>query len=150
MAKEVDVITEIIIQAPVHEVAGFACNPDHAPDWYVNIRSVEWKSEKPLREGSLVAFKAKFLGRELAYTYTFVKLVPDELLIMETAEGPFPMQTTYTFKKEGEQATRMQLRNKGVPSGFSKLFAPLMASMMRKANNKDLQKLKSIMEKKGK
>jgi uncharacterized membrane protein len=142
----VDVITDIIISAQIEKVSKFAADPDNAPLWYENIKSVEWKSPKPLHKGSLVAFTAHFLGRNLNYTYEIIKYVPHETLIMQTAQGPFPMQTTYIWENVDENKTRMILRNAGTPSGFSKLIAPLMSTMMRRANNKDLQKLKRIME----
>jgi hypothetical protein len=65
---------------------------------------------------------------------------------MRTAQGPFPMETTYTWSVVNMEQTRMTLRNAGQPSGFSRLFAPFMATMMRRANNKDLKKLKEILE----
>jgi uncharacterized protein YndB with AHSA1/START domain len=142
----VDVLTETVIDRPCAEVAAYAIDPDHAPEWYRNIEAVDWQTEPPARLGSRVAFVARFLGRRLAYTYELVELVPGEKLVMRTAEGPFPMETTYAFEARGGQGTRMTLRNRGEPSGFANLAAPFMASAMRKANEKDLACLKAILE----
>lgn len=141
----VDVRTEILFRRPPAEVAIFAGNPERAPEWYVNIKAVEWKTEPPLAVGSRVAFVAKFLGRKLEYTYEIRELIPGEKLVMSTADGPFPMETTYLWVAEGE-GTRMSLRNRGEPSGFAKFTAPLMELMMRRANEADLRKLKGILE----
>ena len=143
----VDVTTEIMIGRPVDVVASYAGDPSNAPIWYENIKSVEWKTEPPLRVGSRVAFVAHFLGRELTYTYEIVDLVPGKCLVMRTAEGPFPMETTYTWSAV-EGSTRMTLRNRGEPSGFSKLSAPIMAAAMRRATRKDLDRLRIIIESK--
>lgn len=142
----VDVVTEIVIDRPRAEVASFAGDPSNAPRWYANIKSVEWKTPPPMVEGSLLAFVAQFLGRRLAYTYEVVELVPGERLVMRTAEGPFPMETTYSWAPQGAGQTRMTLRNRGAPSGFSRLVAPLMASAMRRATEKDLAALKTLLE----
>ncbi len=141
----VDVLTDIFIARPPAEVAAFAGDPSRAPEWYVNIASVEWKTEPPVAVGSEVAFVAHFLGRRLAYTYAVRELVPGERLVMSTADGPFPMETTYTWSPEGS-GTRMTLRNRGEPAGFSALVAPLMAMAMRRANLADLAKLKGLLE----
>lgn len=141
----VDVKTSIRIARSQKEVASYVSNPDNAPEWYVNIKSAEWKTEKPLQIGSQIAFKAKFLGKELAYVYEIIEL-SDSKMVMRTANGPFPMKTTYIWTEIGENETEMILRNAGKPKGFSKLFSPLMVPAMRKANNKDLKLLKKILE----
>ncbi|EWM16608.1 SRPBCC family protein [Kutzneria sp. 744] len=142
----VDVRTEIVIDAPLARVADYAADPGNAPEWYVNIRSVRWETEPPLAVGSRVAFVARFFGRELAYTYEIVEHEPGSRLVMQTAQGPFPMRTTYTWEAVGPTRTRMTLRNSGSPSGFAAVAAPVMAMEMRRANRKDLANLKTLLE----
>jgi uncharacterized protein YndB with AHSA1/START domain len=142
----VDVTTEILIDRPREQVAAFASDPSKAPAWYGNIKSVEWETTPPAAVGSRIAFVAHFLGRRLAYTYEIVELVPGERLVMRTAEGPFPMETSYSWVSVGDNSTRMTLRNRGTPTGFSALWSPFMAGMMRKANEQDLRCLKALLE----
>jgi polyketide cyclase/dehydrase/lipid transport protein len=142
----VDVVTETEIARPRAEVAAFAADPGNATAWYENIKAVEWRTPPPLAVGSRVAFVARFLRRRLAYTYEIRELVPGERLVMSTADGPFAMETTYTWSDAGDGATRMTLRNRGEPAGFSRLAAPFMAPAMRRANRKDLERLKALLE----
>jgi uncharacterized membrane protein len=142
----VDVQTEIVIDRPVDVVATYAADPTNAPEWYVNIESVDWQTPPPASVGSKMTFIARFLGRRLEYTYELVELVPGERLVMRTAEGPFPMETTYTWTPAAPSSTLMTLRNRGEPAGFSKLMAPFMAPAMRRANRKDLATIKAVLE----
>src|SRR5215213_7410105 len=142
----VDVKTEIEIDRRRADVAEYASDPDNATAWYANIESVDWKTPKPLAVGSRVSFVARFLGRRLEYTYEIRELVPAERLVMSTAEGPFPMETSYAFAESPGGGTRMTLRNRGEPSGFARVAAPAMAGAMRRANRKDLERLKQILE----
>jgi uncharacterized membrane protein len=143
---EVDVTTEIVIARPRREVAAYAADPDNATSWYRNIKRVEWKSPRPLQVGSQIAFVAQFLGRTITYTYEVRELVPAERVVMATAEGPFAMETTYEWTDAPDGGTKMTLRNRGAPSGFAKVAAPMMTGAMRRANNKDLVRLKEICE----
>jgi Polyketide cyclase / dehydrase and lipid transport len=142
----VDVVTEIEIDRSRPEVAAFASDPGNAPAWYENIQSAEWRSPPPLAIGSRVAFVARFLGRRLEYTYEVRELVPGERLVMSTSDGPFAMETTYEWADDGAGGTRMTLRNRGEPSGFAGVAAPLLAGAMRRANRKDLARLKALLE----
>ena len=142
----VDVLSEIVIDRPVAAVAAYAADLTNAPDWYVNIKSVGWKTPPPIAIGSRMDFVAKFLGRRLAYTYEVTELEPGSRLVMRTAQGPFPMETTYTWTAIDDSHTRMTLRNRGEPAGFGQIAAPAMAAAMRRTNHKDLQNLKQIIE----
>jgi hypothetical protein len=142
----VDVLVETVIRRSPVEVSAYAGDPTNAPTWYANIRSVEWRTEPPVRVGSRMDFVAQFLGRRLAYTYEVIEWVPGERLVMRTADGPFPMETTYTWEPAGAGGTRMTLRNRGNPSGFSRVAAPVMERAMRRATTKDLADLKRLLE----
>ena len=143
---DVDVVTEIEIDRPRAPVAAFAGDPSNVTSWYANIKSVEWKTPPPVAVGSQIAFVAEFLGRRIAYTYEVKELVPGERLVMATSDGPFAMETTYTWADAAGGGTRMTLRNRGNPSGFKSMVAPALAGAMRRANRKDLAALKAVLE----
>jgi uncharacterized membrane protein len=142
----VDVHTETVIDRPRDEVAAYTSDPSNAPEWYRNIRSIEWETPPPVAEGSRMRFRARFLGRDLVYTYEVRELVPGERLVMGTANGPFAMETTYTFEDAPGGGTRVGLRNRGEPSGFARIASPLMARAIRRENTKDLDRLKDVLE----
>jgi uncharacterized membrane protein len=142
----VDVRSEIEIERARDEVAAFAADPANAPRWYRNILAVESETPPPVAVGSRLRFRARFLGRTLEYTYEIRELEPGARMVMATAQGPFPMETTYTWEDAGAGATRMGLRNRGEPSGFASVAAPVMGRAIRRANEGDLRRLKSILE----
>jgi hypothetical protein len=141
----VDVVNAVVIGRPVADVSEYAADPDNAPLWYENIKSVEWKTARPLQVGSRIDFVAQFLGRRLAYTYEVIEYVPGNRLTMRTPGPPFPMETTYTWENQNG-GTRMTLRNRGTPGGFSAWLAPVMSFMVGRANRKDLALLKGRLE----
>lgn len=142
----VDVRTAIEIERPRDEVAGYVCDPSNATEWYRNIRSVEWETRPPVARGSRIRFHARFLGRDLIYTYEVRELVPGERLVMGTSDGPFAMETTYTFEDAAGGGTLVGLRNRGQPSGFAKVISSVMTKAMRRENTKDLERLKELLE----
>lgn len=139
-SADVDVEVEDVLPFPREQVAAYAGDPARAPEWYANIDSVRWQTPPPVAVGSRMDFVARFLGRQLAYTYEVVELLPGERLVMRTADGPFPMETTYTWT-DVAGGTLMRLRNRGTPTGFAKVGAPVMRRAMRAAMTKDLARL---------
>jgi len=143
----IDVSTEIDINCSRDKVAEYSANPDNAPKWYDNIKAAKWKTPRPLKVGSQIVFKAKFLGKALVYIYEISEYAAEQRMVMKTLVGPFPMETIYTWKSIDGNVTRVSLRSKGSPVGLSKLLTPLFSFAIKKANNKDLQRLKQIIEK---
>ena len=141
-----DVVTEVEIGRPREEVAAFAADPGNATAWYKNIKAVEWETPPPVAVGSKLRFRAQFLGRRLEYVYEVRELDPGRRLVMETAEGPFPMETSYEWEDAAAGMTKMTLRNRGEPSGFAAVTAPVMRLAMRRANEADLRRLKALLE----
>lgn len=143
---KVDVTTQTVVNRPRLEVAAYASDPNNAPSWYANIDAVEWRTTPPLVLGTQLDFVARFLGKRLAYTYEVADLVPGERLVMRTASGPFPMETTYTWASVAADRTRMTLRNQGTAGGFSVLVAPFLSVAVRRANRRDLARIKALLE----
>jgi ligand-binding SRPBCC domain-containing protein len=142
----VDVVTEVEIARPRERVAAFAADPSNATAWYKNIKAVEWETPRPVVVGSKLRFRARFLGRTLEYTYEVREIDPARRFVMATAHGPFPMETTYEWDDAGPGRTKMSLRNRGEPSGFAAVTAPIMRLAMRRANEADLRRLKALLE----
>ena len=141
-----DVETSTRIARPRHVVAAYAVDPATTTTWYANIDAVDRLTPPPLAVGSELAFRATFLGRRLEYTYRVTAYEPGELFVMSTAQGPFPMETTYRWADLDDGGTLMHLRNRGEPTGFAGVAAPLLAAGVRRANRKDLARLKQLLE----
>lgn len=142
----VDIETQIVIERPRAEVAAYAADPGNAADWYEHIKDVAWKTDPPLAVGTKICFAAYFLGKRLEYVYEVAELRPGERIVMRTAGPPYPMETTYRWQDEPGGGTRMFLRNRGEPHGLPRFTLLFLHRAMRRANRKDLRRLKTLLE----
>lgn len=140
--------TEVSIEQPIEVVARYAENPDNATKWYKNIKTSKVLTSLPLKVGTKISFEASFLGKKLDYTYEVTKYTPQKLLVMQTSNGPFLMETTYLWEALSATSTKMTLINAGYPSGFSRFVSPIMSLAMKRENTKDLKRVKTILESK--
>lgn len=148
MDSMIDVKTEIIIHCRKIRIWEYVSDPDKAPEWYANIHSISWGTPKPAQLGTRVAFVARFMGRTLAYIYQVTEWVPLEHLTMTSVSGPFPMQTKCSLRSLGEETTRVTLQNTGKPKGKFRLLSRLVSWMIKRANRRDLNQLKQLLEEK--
>jgi uncharacterized membrane protein len=143
----VDITATIVIERPIAEVAEFAGDPSNTPAWCRRIDTAEWRTEPPIKLGSLITLHARLMGKGVVYTSQVTEYTPGEQVAMRTAEGPFPIDTTYTWRAVGDRVTHMTLRTRGEPQGLARLAAPLIGIAMRRAMHRDLADLKRLLEK---
>ena len=85
----VDVVETAVIERPIGEVSAFAGDPSNAPTWYRRVSSAEWETDPPITLGSRIAFRARFMGRDLAYVYEVTEYTPGEQVAMRWDPNPY-------------------------------------------------------------
>lgn len=141
-----NITTTIVIECPIATVASYAGDPSNTPEWCRRIESAEWQTDPPITLGSQITFHARFMGKRLVYTSEVVEFTPGEQVATRTAPGPFPINTTYTWRAVGDRVTHMTLRNHAEPKGFSRLIAPMVTIVIRRAMLQELAQLKRVLE----
>jgi uncharacterized protein YndB with AHSA1/START domain len=143
----IDVTAEVAIRRPPAEVAAYMIDPAHDPEWIGGVRAVRLETDPPVRVGTRVARVASFLGRRVEYVNEITELDPERVLDMRSVKAPFPMRVTYTFDaRDGGTATTVRNRARGNPGGFFALFGPLLAPLVKRAVQKDLERLRDLLE----
>jgi uncharacterized membrane protein len=144
----IDVIAEVEIRRARAEVAAYMTDPANDPTWIGGVREVRMETPPPLRAGSRVARVAAFLGRRVEYVNEVTELDPGRVLDMRSVKAPFPMRVTYSFEDGGADGTATVVRNRvrGDPGGFFAVFGPLLAPLVRRSVQRDLERLRGVLE----
>jgi uncharacterized membrane protein len=141
----IDVTAEVAIRRPRAQVADYMIDPAHDPVWIGGVREVRMETPPPVRAGTRVARVASFLGKRVEYVNEVTELDPERVLDMRSVKAPFPMRVTYSFE-DGDGATIVRNRVRGNPGGFFALFGPLLAPLVRRSVQKDLERLRDVLE----
>jgi uncharacterized membrane protein len=146
----IDVTARVEVRRPRTEVAAFMTDPANDPAWIGGVREVRVETPPPLRAGSRVARVAAFLGRRVEYVNEITELDPGRVLDMRSVKAPFPMRVTYSFEDRDPGAdgagTVVRNRVQGDPGGFFALFGPLLAPLVRRSVQGDLERLRDLLE----
>ena len=105
--------TDILIRRPVAVVSGYSADPANAPEWYRNIESATWQTAPPVQAGSRNRLRRPVPRPPAGVHLRGHRASTGPRLVMRTEQGPFPMETTYTWAAAGNDATTMTLRNRG-------------------------------------
>jgi Polyketide cyclase / dehydrase and lipid transport len=149
----IDITAEVAIHRALRDVAAYMIDPAHDPEWIGGVREARMETPPPLAVGSRVARVAHFLGRRVEYVNEVVELDPERVLDMRSVRAPFPMRVTYSFEAGADAAaggagatTVVRNRVRGAPGGFFALFGPLLAPLVKRSVQKDLERLRDVLE----
>jgi uncharacterized membrane protein len=144
----IDLTARVEVRRPRAEVAAFMTEPANDPAWIGGVREVRLETPPPLRAGSRVARVAAFLGRRVEYVNEVTELDPGRVLDMRSVKAPFPMRVTYSFEDAdaGGAATIVRNRVRGEPGGLFAVFGPLLAPLVRRSVQRDLERLRDLLE----
>ena len=140
-----DVTVETIAAAPRADVAAYAIDWRNDREWIGALSDVRLVTEPPFGVGSRVARVASFLGKRMEYVNEVIELEPGRRLVMRSVRSPFPMTVTYEFA-DAAGGTSIRIRAQGDVSGFYKLGGRLLSRAVRRSIEKDLARLKTIVE----
>jgi hypothetical protein len=141
-----DVTAETRISRPPDEVAVYLFDPVNDPVWIGGIREARLLGDPPIAVGSRVARLASFLGRRIRYVNEVVELEPARRLRMHSISAPFPMDIEYSLSDDGAGGTVFRNRVRGGASGFLRIATPIQAPLVRRAIQRDAERLRDVLE----
>jgi hypothetical protein len=141
----IDVKAETEIECAPADVAAFAMEGENDPRWIGGISTARRLTPPPTDVGTRVERIARFMSRRIEYVMDVIELVPNERIVLESVQAPFPMRVTYEFLERGDK-TLASVRVEGDPSGFYKIAGGLVAPAVKKNLSGDLKRLKAIVE----
>ena len=121
-------------------------DPTKLPEWNSIVKESK-PSETPVRVGTKIQSRARFLGRKIESTFEVMEHEPNERFVSKT-EKPFPFKQTLNFVAEGG-ATRVVGAFEGDPGGFFKLGEPILARIAKKQFQAQLDTVKELLEARG-
>lgn len=137
----IEVSTEI--QRPVAEVFSYVVDPKNLPEWNAIVEESR-ASETPVRVGTKITGRARFLGRKIESVNEVTELVQNERFVQKTAK-PFPLTLTNMFATAGA-GTKLTTVLEGEPGGFFKIGEPILARIAKKQFQAQLDTLKELLE----
>ena len=131
------------INRPIGEVFAYVADPTNLPGWNSLFEEVR-SSETPVRRGTTISTRARFLGRKIESTLEVVEHVPNKTFAQRT-DKPFPFTITKVFEAAGK-GTRVKGVFEGEPGGFFKVGEPILARIAKKQFQVQLDTMKELLE----
>ncbi len=137
----IEVSTEI--KRPVAEVFAYMVDPKNLPEWNAIVEEAR-ASETPLRVGSTITSRARFLGRKIESVNQVTEHIANQKFVQKT-DKPFPM-TISNLCGAAAGGTRVTAILEGEPGGFFKIGEPILVRIAKKQFQAQLDTLKELLE----
>lgn len=136
----------IIIHRPVTQVFSFVSNPENTKSWQPEVIEHKMLSDGPMGLGSKMRHVSKFMGRRIEVNIDITEFVPNRKIAFQVVSGTLPYTICYVFGPDGN-GTRFTY-SAVMPNNFLlKLMQPLMMPNAKRVIDKDITRLKALLEK---
>jgi ligand-binding SRPBCC domain-containing protein len=136
-----EVSTEI--KRPLGEVFAYADDPTNLAEWNSIVEESK-ASETPVRKGTKITTRARFLGRRVDSIAEVTEHVPNQKFV-QMSDKPFPLTITNQFEAAGE-GTRVTAILEGEPGGFFRIGEPVLVRIAKKQFQAQLDTMKELLE----
>ena len=131
------------IRRPVGEVFSYADDPRSWPEWNSMIEEAT-PSETPVQVGTKITQRARFLGRRIDSVMEVTERVQNQKIVRKM-DKPFPATITGLFEADGG-GTKVRVIMEGELGGFFKIGEPILARIVNKQFQAQLDTLKELLE----
>jgi uncharacterized membrane protein len=135
----------IEIKRPIDQVFAYVTDMDNLSKWVPAMEEVQHTSPGQMGVGTTLKGVYKIMGQRMAWTSKVTEYEPNKKWGESISSGSMLSEELLIFEPISA-GTKFTLLYEMKVGGFLKLFAPLMASSMRKQTKANLAKLKKNLE----
>ena len=142
----VELTQEVVIDAPIAEVAALLADPEGPRKWHRDLQSIKVVKGTPGKPGVVAELTYLDKGRKFKVTETIVSLdLPRKTVT--TYKGPGMLHTlTTTLEELGPESTKVTVHNDIKLSGLAKVGGPIIGKGTKGQMETRAADLKTVLE----
>jgi uncharacterized protein YndB with AHSA1/START domain len=137
--------TTVVINHPIEDVFAFVSNIEKLSQWAGPVLEAKQTSEGPVGVGTTSTRVVQFLGQRLETTHEVTEYEPNRKISFKSSSGPIPIEERFTFESV-EDGTKGTFSGEVEAGGFFKLAEPIVARMLKRQMESDVNNLKELLE----
>lgn len=140
--------SSVTVNRPIEEVFTFVTDIRNSTKWMSGVLEAAQTSSGPMGVGATYRFNIEVMGRKLETTGEVAVYDPPSKYAWKASSGPFPMSGSTTCEPVAG-GTLVTDTIEVEPGGFFKLAEPLLIKQQRGQVEKDMKRLKELLEASG-